>query len=227
MVKVDFGTFSDQDARKYLGDKVELSLFIAKKFLEKIPNNFPNDSKQRIEVEIMTEGFLLFMIAARDGLLQEINKKLSTPLSESQVNLRGNTFQNQLSTDPDSKFTQIWNLISDCIQQPSKVILPSSPEFWDWDRTKSWLWEINTLRNRIAHRSINGQQIIPGVKDLTTKLIIAELSPRPIVRLNNKTETVPITNPRVETIHVEDIKEYFEERFAKFEKLKSDIRNLL
>jgi hypothetical protein len=58
-------------------------------------------------------------------------------------------------------------------------------------------------------------------------LIIAELSPRPIVRLNNKTETVPITNPRVETIHEENIKEYFEECFAKFEKLKSDIRNLL
>lgn len=226
-MKIDFGSFSKQDASKYLGDKVELSLLISKKFLEEITNDFPNDSIHRIEFEILTEGFLLFMIAARDGLLQEINKKLSSPLNENRVNLRNATFGNQLRSDPDPRFTQIWNLISNCIQQPSKVIITQSPQFWEWDRTNSWLWEINALRNKIAHRSINGQQIIPGSNGLVTKLIICELSIRPIIRLNNSTNTVPIPNPKPETIHEEKPKDYFEDCFKKFEKLKQDIRNLL
>ncbi len=92
-MKVDFGTFSEHDAQTLLSDKVVLSLTIAKKFLDYIPNNFPNNSVNRLDFEILTEGFLVFMIAARDGLLQEINKKLSIPFNEGRVNLRGDIFE--------------------------------------------------------------------------------------------------------------------------------------
>lgn len=227
-MEVDFGIYSQPDAQGFLSDKVNLSQNIAKKFLDNISNNFPNDSVNRLDFEILVEGFLVFMIAARDGLLQEINKQLSNPLNERRVNLRENDYENRLKSDPDSKFGQIWNLIHDSIQKPEKVILTQNIEFWDWDRSRSWLWEINDLRNRIAHKRILSQAIIATVGGSTnTKLIIAELSNKPVIKHNQTSHEIPIPNPKKESIFESDPKLYFEDCYSKFEKLKTDIRNLL
>lgn len=227
-MKVDFGTFSEHDAQTLLSDKVVLSLTIAKKFLDYIPNNFPNNSVNRLDFEILTEGFLVFMIAARDGLLQEINKKLSIPFNEGRVNLRGDIFENRLTSDPDPKFGQIWNLLSDSIQQPEKVILTQDIEFWEWDRSRSWLWEINDLRNRIAHKNILSQAIVAQAGGTTnTKLIVTTLSNRPVVKSNQISHVVPIPDPKEESIFETVPKQYFEDCYKKFEKLKTDIRNIL
>jgi len=227
-MEVDFGTYSQHEAQGFLSDKVNLSQNIAKRFLDNSSNNFPNDSVNRLDFEILVEGFLVFMIAARDGLLQEINKKLSNPLNERRVNLRGNDFENRLTSDSDSKFGQIWNLIHDSIQQPEKVVLTQNIEFWEWDRSKSWLWEINDLRNRTAHRSILSQNIAVVVGGSTnTKLLVAELTIKPVIRHNQISHEVPISNPKKETIFESDPKSYFKDCYNKFEKLKTDIRNLL
>jgi len=227
-MEVDFGTYSQQDAQGFLSDKVNLSQNMAKKFLNSIPNNFPNNSVNRLDFEILAEGFLVFMISARDGLFQEINKKISNPLRERRVNLLGNTFQNRLTSEPDPKFGQIWNLISKSIQQPEKVILTQNIEFWEWDRSRSWLWEINDLRNRTSHRNILSQAIVAFAGGSSnTKLIVAEITSKPVIRHNQTSHEVPITNPKSEPIFEDDPKSYFEGCFDKFEKLKTDIRNLL
>lgn len=227
-MEVDFGTYSQQDAQQFLSDKVNLSQNIAKKFLDLIPNNFPNDSVDRLDFEILVEGFLVFMIASRDGLFQEINQQLSNPLNERRVNLRGNDFETRLNSDPDPKFGQIWTLIHDSIQQPEKVILTQNIEFWEWDRSKSWLWEINDLRNRIAHRRILSQAIVAFAGGTSnTKLIVSELETKPVIRHNQISHEVPITNPKKETIFESEPKSYFEDCYDKFEKLKTNMRNLL
>lgn len=227
-MEVDFGTYSQQDAQQFLFNKVNLSQNIAKKFLDLIPNNFPNDSVNRLDFEILVECFLVFMIASRDGLLQEINQQLSNPLNEREVNLQGNRFEIKLNSDPDLKFRQIWTLIHDSIQQPEKVILIQNIEFWEWDRSKSWLWEINDLRNRIAHRRILSQAIVAFAGGSSnTKLIVSELETRPVIRHNQISHEVPITNPKKEIIFESEPKSYLEDCYNKFEKLKTDIRTLL
>lgn len=227
-MNIDFGSFSQSQASQYLNDKAELSLYIAKKFLEHIPSNFPNNSIDRINVEIATEGLLIFMIAARDGLLQQINSKLSTPLRVNQVNLRGDTFQNQLKSDPDTKFSRIWDLIENSIQEPEKVILASTPEFWEWDRSKSWLWEINKLRNRVTHTSITSQHInATAGGGISTKMNIVSLAKRPIIKLNNRTRRVLISNPKEDHIQEEDLRRYFDDCYDKLVTLKDNIKNLL
>ena len=108
------------------------------------------------------------------------------------------------------------------------VVLTQNIEFWEWDRSKSWLWEINDLRNRIAHRSITSQAIAVVVGGSTnTKLIVAELTASPIIRHNQTSHEVPIPNPKPESIFESNPKLYFENCYNKFEKLKTDVRNLL
>ncbi len=227
-MKVDFGTYSQQEAQSFLSDKVNLSQNIAKFFLNGIPNNFPNNLADRLDFEILVEGFLIFMIAARDGLLQEINKKLSNPLDELNVNLSGNNYKNTLTSDRNQKFTQIWNLIHDSIQQPEKVNLTQNIESWEWDRSKSWLWEINHLRNKIIHRNILSQKIVVSAGGSPiSKLIVVELTKNFVIRNNHRSNKVSITDSKRELIFESDPKLYFEDCYGKFEKLKTDIRSFL
>lgn len=227
-MNIDFGSFTQSQASLYLNDKAELSLYIAKKFLKQIPSNFPNNSIQRMDVEIAVEGLVIFLIAARDGLLQQTNSKLSNPLKGNQVNLRGNKFRNQLKSDPDTKFSKIWDLIENSTQEPEKVILTLTPEFWEWDRSKSWLWEINELRNRTIHSSITSQHIsaVAG-GGISTKMNIVSLTKHPIIKLNNKTCSVLISNPKEDYIQEEDLKRYFDDCYDKLVILKDNIKNLL
>ena len=74
-LEVKFGNFSKEEASSLVNNKTELSLLLSRKFLEKIPNKMnPTTAKNnRLEFEIMSEGFLFFFIGARDALLQKIN----------------------------------------------------------------------------------------------------------------------------------------------------------
>ncbi|MGB9003573.1 MAG: hypothetical protein WCC52_07200 [Nitrosotalea sp.] len=228
-MNVNLSVSSDHEGQRLLSDKVELSLYAASKYLEKVSSVFPNNSAQRAEFELIVEGFLLYMIAARDGILQKINSKLSSPLAERRVELN-DMFKQQLHSDPNSKFQIILNMIEDCTQEPEKVISASNIHYWYWDRTKSWLWEINRMRNRIAHNRILGQQIAVVVGNnsgMVTKLIVDVIKKQPIVKVGTKTSRVPITTPKEETITENDIKKYLTECYSKLDMLKNDINRLL
>ena len=60
---IDFGEYDDDEAREYLNSKPKLSLMLAGKFLEKIPDSIQNISADRLQDEIAIEGFLFFMVA--------------------------------------------------------------------------------------------------------------------------------------------------------------------
>ena len=73
---VDFGKYNDDETSEYLNSKHNLSLMLASKFLEKISDSIQNASADRLQDEIVIEGFLFFMIATADGLYQKINRHL-------------------------------------------------------------------------------------------------------------------------------------------------------
>lgn len=226
-MKIDFGKISDEEGKEFLADKVKLSLYVAKIFLEKIPSNCPNKSGARTEFEILVEGYLLFIISARDGMLQQINRKLEFPLQENKVKLN-DEFKEKLLSDKNLKFKDIWNLIQNCTQEPEKIVLGNNPEFWEWDRTKSWLWEINKMRNHIAHNSITGQNIVAFAGGgINTKMRICTLSKKPMIRIKNRTCTVLIKNVKEEEIKEIDPRKYFTECYENFVCLKNKINELL
>lgn len=197
---VNFG----KPSRELVSNKLELSLLMAEKFLTNIPDkiNPSTDRYNRVEFEMMTEGFLYFIIGARDALLQKINKSFNLGLDEDEVDFR--TILGRLDTDtsPQSK---VRALLNDCSQTPTRITD-------DWNRSKSWLWEINHLRNRIGHISILRNAIsvtVGSTEEPKAKLII--YTPK------NSGHSLEEKDP----------KEYFIGCRTKFVQLKDDIINLL
>jgi len=159
-------------------------------------------SNNRLEFEMMTEGFLFFFIGARDALLQKINEKLQLGLDEDEVGL------SKILTHLDQNISNqknIYDLLHNITQPPKKLQV-------GWKRSKSWLWEINHLRNRIAHTDIVKGAIVAGPGLATKQSMI-------IYDQHRNHELDPIKEPKP--------KIYFKECIKKFEKLNAQIEKLL
>lgn len=112
---VDFGKYNDDEAREYLSSKHNLSLMLASKFLEKIPDSIQNTSADRLQDEIAIEGFLFFMIAAADGLYQKINSRLCV-MREHKVSR--DTIVDCLGKNSDQISRQIKKIVDDTTCKP-------------------------------------------------------------------------------------------------------------
>ena len=195
IMEIDFGYYGENHM-KFLTTS-DLPLHMAGKFLKEIPNDVPNEPSERVSFEMPVEGFLLFIIAARERLLQEINEKLPKPSKRSKVGL-GHTLP-VLKKSQNQVFQKIGVLLEDSIRRPTR-----NTANWEWERGKSWLWEVNKLRNQINHQSMSNQA---ARTDGSASMIIWV----------KKHQNVEIENPR----------HYFDGCFANFERLRDEIRSLL
>ena len=225
---IDFGEYSNDEAREYLNSKPNLSLILASKFLEKIPDSIQNTSADRLQDEIAIEGFLFFMVAAADGLYQEINNRLCF-MHERAVNR--NTIVDCLGKNGDQVSRQIKKIIDDAVCKPrwtATEIQEQTMGAWprDWDRSKSWLWEMANLRNKIMHRSITNRNFHVGVK---VSLTIAKIDVDKVYLKKDNGGVVDWDIGRTNTkkITEDNPAEYFYGCFQKMERMVSDIQVLL
>lgn len=203
---MNFGRFSKEKASELIGNKLELSLLMAEKFLLNVPEkmNPTTANYNRLEFEMMAEGVLYFIIGARDALLQKINKNLSLGLDEDNVDLFA-VLGKLDKTDTIQK--DVHRLLNDCTQPPQRG---SS----GWIRDKSWLWEINHIRNRIGHISILSSAVSVSVgsgQDPQASMII--YTPKKYFQND------PIKEAKSN--------EYFTQCYKKFVELKEAINKLL
>lgn len=147
---IDFGIISNENISDGITEKIDTSLFVAKKFLEKIPSVILPKEKNRRYFEITSEGFLYFIIGARDALLQKINyAQFFNPIPDSKVTLE--SIKRKLNENKgNDRLAKVLQLLENCTQEPIKL----SPKIGDTDRSKSWLLELNNMRNQISHKGI-------------------------------------------------------------------------
>ena len=212
---IDFGTFSDNEAWELLTKNTDLSQRMAKKFLDSMPNNFSNKKSERIDFEITAEGFLFFIVSAKDRLLQEINKKF--PNSFPDYRVKWDRLKHNINEDLNPQFADIKKLMDDSFKPPEYVISSNGEIISEWKRDNSWLWEINELRNNIAHRNILNQAVYRVLGSDT------QSSPNLIMRIKDEQVTHG-THPGIRTLEIEDPRTYFKKCYDKFEKLKTDVR---
>ena len=151
---IDFGKYSDDEAKEYVTSKPNMSLMLASKFLDKVPNKIHTNAAGWLQDEIAIEGFVFFTVSAVDGLYQEINKCLCN-LSEHRVKYK--PVVKCLGKNSDAVSIQIKKIIEGVMDKPIWIITEvpgQTPDKWPgkYDRSRSWLWEITQLRNQITHR---------------------------------------------------------------------------
>ena len=230
---IDFGEYSNDEAREYLNSKPKLSLILASKFLEKIPDSIQNTSADRLQDEIAIEGFLFFMMAAADGLYQKINRHLHV-MRERDV--RRKTIVDGLGKNSDQISRQIKKIIDDATCEPRWITTEVSGQdmgLWptDWDRSKSWLWEMANLRNKIMHRSIVNMNfhVNPPNGGVKVSLTIAKIDVDKVYLKKDNGDVVDWDIGRTNTkkITEDNPAEYFYGCFQKMERMVSDIQVLL
>ena len=230
---IDFGEYDDDEAREYLNYKPKLSLMLADKFLEKIPDSLQNTSANRLQSEIAIEGFLFFMVATTDNLYQEINNRLCF-MHERAVNR--NTIVDCLGKNGDQISRQIKKIIDDADCEPRWTVteVPGQDEGgWSmgWDRSKSWLWEIANLRNKITHRSITNQNFhahLPeGCVDVSLTIAKIDFSKVYHKKADGSVTERGIGRTNTELITEDKPAKYFHDCFRKMEWMVSDIQGLL
>ena len=145
---IDFGNLSEHEFWKSSEGRVDLLLSVANRFLEKIPTELLPYGKNRVLFEVVVNGFLFFIIGARDELLQKINRKFQLIPSENDVTM--NNIKKKLKENDDPKCHKIHELFENCTEEPYR----RSNYVGDIERSKSWLWELNSLRIRITHHGI-------------------------------------------------------------------------
>ena len=145
-----------KNAENILNNKIEFALYAAKKKLWEIPKKVPKTSFELINFEILVKCFSYFLMNARDMILQEINKKLNLGLNVfdvnqlrvfAELNVRKRTFSCQ----------EILELFESCYNQPYSIIGIHQSGEYEWDRSKSWLWELNELGNDVDYRGKLGR----------------------------------------------------------------------
>ena len=228
---VNFGEYGGDEAKTYLNSKPRLSLMLAGKFLDKIPGRARNDPAGWLQDEMAIEGFLFFTVAAVDGLYQEINKRLCR-MKERSVCKR--TIVEYLGKNGDVISTQIRKIIEDATDEPkwtTTEVPGQDPGGWptDWDRSRSWLWEIVELRNKITHRSIAGRHLIVSLPagDVDASIIITKMSDVKcyLKKANGTVDEIGINNTK--SIREDKPSEYFRGCFQKMEQMVSGIQGLL
>lgn len=145
---IDFGNLSEHELWKTSEGRIDILLSVANSFLEKIPTELLPDGKNRVLFEVVVNGFLFFIIGARDELLQKINRKFRLNLSDNDVTMYN--IKKKLKENPDPKCHKVPELFENCTEEPYR----RSNTVGDVERSKSWLWELNSLRIRITHHGI-------------------------------------------------------------------------
>ena len=206
---------------------------LTSKFLEKIPGSIQNTSADRLQDEIAIEGFLFFMIATVDGLYQKINRHLCV-MREHKVSR--DTIVDCLGKNRDQISRQIKKIIDDATCKPrwtTTEVKGQDRGLWstDWDRSKSWLWEMANLRNKITHRSIINMNFRVSLPNDSVKvsLTIAKID---FSKVYHKKADGSVTEQDIGRTNIEKITEdrpaeYFHGCFQKMEQMVSDILVLL
>ena len=150
--------------------------------------------------------------------------------------VRKNTIVNCLGKNSDQISRQIKRIIDDAVCKPRWTVTEVSGQDTgvrptDWDRSKSWLWEIANLRNKIAHRSIMNQSFHAYLPEgcVDVSLTIAKID---FSKVYHKKADGSVTKLDIERINTELITEdkpakYFHDCLRKMEQMVSDIRVLL
>jgi len=145
---IDFGNLSEHQLWTTSEGRIDILLSVANSFLEKIPTALLPEGKNRVLFEVVTNGFLFFIIGARDELLQKINRKFQLIPSEKEVSIE--RIKTELKNKDNTNCNKIFEFIKNCTLEPKQ----RSNTVGDVERSKSWLWELNSLRVRITHHGI-------------------------------------------------------------------------
>lgn len=84
--------------------------------------------------------------------------------------VRRKTIVDCLGKNSDQISRQIKKIVDDATCKPrwtTTEVKGQDMGLWstDWDRSKSWLWEITNLRNQITHRSITNMNFYPQLSE--------------------------------------------------------------
>lgn len=194
---IDFGNISEHELWKSSEGRVDLLLSVANSFLKKIPTALLSYGKNRVLFEVVTNGFLFFIIGARDELLQKINRKFQLIPSENDVTMYN--MKNNLKENDDPRCQKLYELFENCTQEPYR----RSDRVGDSERIKSWLWELNSLRIRITHHGILFLKMDSRTMEQFLTLLI--------------TNDIEEKNPY----------EYFKNQYGKFLELNQNIEEIL
>ncbi len=177
--------------REVYYDPVKFKLYVSESILKQIPNNVPlkNDIESLV-LEQNIESFLFFLSSAQDIVLQEINSVLK--ITKDKKNKR--EFFSKLSKCENPKGKLISQELDKSFNKPVmkfrrisgeelKRIFPLETDslvfglkkrddgFFDlpyWDSETSWRWEINKLRNEVAHNTVLKRLPMQGLVEKTT-----------------------------------------------------------
>ena len=230
---VDFGEYNDDEANEYLNSKPKLSLMLASKFLENIPDSIQNTSANRLQDEIAIEGFLFFMMITADSLYQKINRHLCV-MCKREVHKK--TILDCLDKNSDQISRKIKKIIDDTTCKPRWTTTEMRGQdmgLWstDWGRSKSWLWEIANLRNQIARKSITNRSFCAPLPEgcVDVSLTIAKID---FNKVYHKKASGSITERDIGLTNTKNITEgrpaeYLHDCFRKMEWMVSDIQGLL
>ena len=172
-------------------------------------------------------------VAAVDGLYREINKHLCVMCER---DVRKNTIVDCLGKNSDQISRQIKRIIDDITCKPRWTVTEVSGQdtgVWptDWDRSKSWLWEIANLRNQIMHRSITNRSFPASLPEgcVETSFTIAKIDFNKVYhkKANGSVNKVNIGLTNTKKIMENKLAEYFHGCFQKMERMVSDIQVLL
>ncbi len=227
-------SFSDPIKFKILAAKIFLG-----KILTVVPLDSQID--ESFDSELNIESFLFFTISAVDILYHKINKKLNLNIPESQVNTKNLKEELEKLGNKESKqVLDIINCYIEEPKHSEKSISKETyldkfaethkddsmiMEFYSrfenrkgqyfehfWDRTKSSLWELRTLRNQITHGSMLKGSGVRGT---------VEPSDYYMVNLKRNDATVR------DNYHISNPHQYFSESLKNVEELISKIQSIL
>jgi len=228
-MKIEFNDLKES-AKTLDKDRTELLLYVAKKFLEQIPDHAPSDDPyEKTQFAISAEGFLYFIIGARDSLLQEINDNLSQPkLATHKVGLNPKIHSNFLQKLSHEK-PKIKEMLDNCMKEPDTIINPThNPPIWN--RSKSWLWEITEARNTIAHKTNLGRALVAiGGISVTARRALVCYREEHKALFNQKEDGSKVKIEKSFPLQIEEKnpQNYFQISFDKFNKLKNEVGKLL
>jgi len=177
-----------EEIKETLKDPIKFKIHSANYYLSLIPNFVPMDDfpEERVLAERVMESFLYFALSSVDILYLEINQKLSLGISVK--NLNAKSLNDGLSKSNLDESNKILNVLEDCSRQPHHTEKPITEQYakeqfgklytldyiakyenrngkrfyHEWNREKSWLWELRLLRNQITHRSLLSRMAIRG-----------------------------------------------------------------
>ncbi len=140
------------DSVRKNSDPVTFKISMAKHFLEKIPKKMPETSIGQMALEANIDSFLFFASSVIDVIKREINDEFEIFDKDNVFYIHG--IRKHLADTGRQK--KIKKIISSYFTTPNKK--PKNI----WDTTRSGLWRLQILRNKVTHGHIlkSGQRLL-------------------------------------------------------------------